>query len=538
MTDAAGEQAMSIGKKIGAGFALPLMILLTIGVVSYQSTSHLIAASELSAHTHEVLAHLEEMHLRLSEAHRGYRGYLMTGNDRFREPYDTAVARIPESIEKVRDLTRRNEGQQRRLARLDPLVEEMLRELQHGLEVYRKDGEKAALDFVRSRKGEEAMDRVRKLTDEMVKVEQDLLVERDARTRNSAQQTYIIIVGGTVAAFAAVAVVGYFLARSITIPIQKLVEGTEKVSRGELNYRTNVTTKDELGVLAQAFDRMTEKREQTVLALREATGALSSASAEILASTSQQAAGAQEQASAVAQTVTTVDEVTQSADQAAQRARGVGEATQKTLEVGKTGRKAVEDSLAAMGVVKEQVEATAENILTLAEQAQAISEIIAAVNDIAEQTNLLALNAAIEASRAGEQGKGFSVVAAEVRALAEQSKKATAQVRQILGEIQKATNTAVLSTEEVTRGVASAIKVGGQAGETIKTLGEALTEAARAAAQIAAAVGQQATGMTQIHQAMRNVDQAAKQNAAASRQAAQAAENLNKLGTQLAALIS
>src|SRR5207253_5050536 len=113
---------------------------------------------------------------------------------------------------------------------------------------------------------------------------------------------------------------------------------------------------------------------------------------------------------------------------------------------------------------------TAENILTLAEQAQAIGEIIAAINDIAEQTNLLALNAAIEASRAGEQGKGFAVVASEVRALADQSKKATAQVRQILGEIQKATNTAVLSTEEVTRGVASAIKVGGQAGQTINSL--------------------------------------------------------------------
>ena len=113
-----------------------------------------------------------------------------------------------------------------------------------------------------------------------------------------------------------------------------------------------------------------------------------------------------------------------------------------------------------MGTVQEQVETTAENILALAEQAQAIGEIIATVNDIAEQTNLLALNAAIEASRAGEHGKGFAVVAGEVKALADQSKKATAQVRQILGEIQKATNKAVLSTEEVTKGVAAAIQVG------------------------------------------------------------------------------
>src|SRR5207253_4904915 len=102
----------------------------------------------------------------------------------------------------------------------------------------------------------------------------------------------------------------------------------------------------------------------------------------------------------------------------------------------------VEETVEAMKKVKQQVEATAETILALAENAQAIGEVIATVNDIAEQTNLLALNAAIEASRAGEHGKGFAVVATEVKALANQSKKATMQVRQILGEIQKATNSA------------------------------------------------------------------------------------------------
>jgi PAS domain S-box-containing protein len=273
-------------------------------------------------------------------------------------------------------------------------------------------------------------------------------------------------------------------------------------------------------------------------AIREAVAHLSSAAAEILTSTAQQAAGAQEQAAAVSQTVTTVDEVTQTAEQAAQRAKGVGAAVQRTQEVGKAGRKTVEESIAALEVVREQVESTAENILALAEQAQAIGEIITTVNDIAEQTNLLALNAAIEASRAGEHGKGFSVVAGEVKSLADQSKKATAQVRQILGEIQKATNTAVLSTEEVTKGVAAAAKVSGEAGQTIRALTEVLADAAQASAQIVASAGQQATGMTQIHQAMHNIDQVAKQNLAAMRQAEQAAQNLNDLGARLTELSS
>jgi PAS domain S-box-containing protein len=282
--------------------------------------------------------------------------------------------------------------------------------------------------------------------------------------------------------------------------------------------------------------RAEEERARLFAAIREAVGRLGTTSSQILASTTEQTAGAQEQAASVSQTVTTMDQVAQTADQAAQRARGVGEAVGRTLDIGRNGRQAVDDAIAALGTVREQVEGTAGNILALAEQAQAIGEIIATVNDIAEQTNMLALNAAIEASRAGEHGRGFAVVAGEVKALADQSKRATGQVRQILGEVQRATNAAVLSTEEVTKGVASASKVADQAGGTIRTLAETLGQAAQASAQIVASAGQQAAGIAQVHQAMRNIDQVARQNLAAMRQAEQAAQNLNALGAELAGL--
>jgi PAS domain S-box-containing protein len=279
-----------------------------------------------------------------------------------------------------------------------------------------------------------------------------------------------------------------------------------------------------------------EQEKKLLAAVREAVSQLASASAEILASTSQLAAGAQQQAAAITQAVSTVTEVSQTAEQAAQRARGVGEAVQRTRQVGEGGRKVVSESITALGTLREQVETTAGTILALAEQAQQIGDIIATVNDIAEQTNLLALNAAIEASRAGEHGRAFGVVAGEVKALADQSKKATAQVRQILGEVQRATNAAVLSTEEVTKGVNAAARVADQAGETIGALAETLSEASKASAQIMASAGQQATGMAQVQQAMTNIEQVSRQNLSATRQAEQAAQNLNALGTRLTAL--
>lgn len=273
-------------------------------------------------------------------------------------------------------------------------------------------------------------------------------------------------------------------------------------------------------------------------AVREAVNRLAAASHEILATTAEQSAGTQQQASAVNESVATVEELAQTADQAAQRSDSVAEAARRSEEVGAAGREAVERSVAAMQEVKVQVESIAESILALAERAQAIKEITATVRDIAEQTNVLALNAAVEASRAGEHGKGFGVVAGEVKSLAEQSKKATGQVRQILEEIQQATNKAVLSTEDGTRAVGAAEEVVLQAGDTIGTLSQTLAESARSAVQISASANQQAAGVVQLNQGMKRIDQVTKQHVAAIREIERAAQNLNALSNELASLTS
>jgi len=532
---------MTIGKKIGLGFAAPLAILLAVAVLACWTTYQLIETAWWVDHTHQVLENLETLLSTMKDAETGQRGYLLTDNADYLKPYTAAVDAWKGPFDDLKRLTGDNQAQQVRLEQLRPAVERKFADLAKALELHEKkakgeEGADAGVEYLKTNAGKDDMDQIRKLTSDMRDEELRKLAERNARSQWSALFAYYAIGGATILAFLAVGVLGYFLTRSITRPVARLLEGTVIIGRGKLDHRVKVETKDELGELAKAFNHMTEKRQQALDGIRDAVGQLTSSSAEVLASTTQQAAGAQEQAAAVAETVATVDEVTQTADQAAQRAKSLGDAVQKALQVGQSGRKATEDSITALSKVQEQVEATAENILALAEQAQAIGEITAAVADVAEQTNLLALNAAIEASRAGEHGKGFAVVAGEVKALADQSKKATAQVRQILGEIQKGTNAAVLSTEEVTKGVASAGRVTDQAGQTIKALAETLAEAAQAAAQITASAGQQATGMAQIHQAMRSIDEAARQNLAALRQSEQAAQNLSGLGARLAAL--
>jgi methyl-accepting chemotaxis protein len=271
--------------------------------------------------------------------------------------------------------------------------------------------------------------------------------------------------------------------------------------------------------------------------LQETSSRLAASSTEILAATTEQAAGANETLAAVSETVATVDEVTQTAEQAAERARAVADSSQRAAEIGKDGRRAVDETIAGMGQVKDQVESIGRSILSLAEQAQAIGEIITTVNDMAEQTNLLALNAAVEAARAGDAGRGFAVVAGEIKSLAEQSKRSTVQVRQILGEIQRATSAAVMTTEQGTKQATAASRQISAAGETIRALADAVQEAAQSSAQIVASAGQQALGMEQIRHAVGNIHQATQQNLTASRQSEQAARDLTQLGERLLSLV-
>lgn len=271
--------------------------------------------------------------------------------------------------------------------------------------------------------------------------------------------------------------------------------------------------------------------------LQETANVIAASSAQILAATTEQAAGTNESMAAVTETVATVDEVAQTANQSAQRARAVADAAQRAAEGGRAGRQAVNDSVAAMQLVQGQVETMARGIVALAEQAQAIGEITTAVSDIAEQTKLLALNAAVESTRAGEHGRGFALVAAEIKALAGEAKESTTQVRRLLSEIQRATSAAVMATEQGTKQTAAAVRQVVQAGEIIGQLAGVVDESAQAAAQIVASAGQQALGMDQIRQAIGNIHDATQQSLTATRQSESAAQDLAGLGSRLVAMV-
>lgn len=544
------KDKMSIGNRIAFGFVISLALLLAIGGVAYVNTHRLIEESKWVTHTHEVIERISSLMSALKDQETGMRGYVLTGNGEFLEPYRYGEAAMRPALEQVAQLTVDNPEQQSRVRDLQLLVATQAEHWRGILRERDDEGFEAAQALVTAGTSKRGMDNLRALGRAMAEDELRLLRSRSLNSQQVADNTTSTIIWGTLVSGLVLIALAVTITRSITSPLRELTEGAAHIGSGNLGYRIAVRRRDETGILAEAVNHMAENLSKTLVSaetekqgrarveallatISDTANNLVSATSEILAATTQQAAGAQEQAAAVAQTVTTVNEVVQTSEQAADRARVVSETAQRSLEVSKTGKRVIDDSVQAMSNVKEQVEASTESILSLAEQAQSIGAIISTVSEIAEQTNLLALNAAIEASRAGEQGRGFSVVAAEIKTLAGQSKKATAQVRQILSEIQRATNGAVMSTEECSKGVNGAVKIISQAGETIRSLADVIHQASQAAVQIAASAGQQAAGTSQIHQAMQNINQVTNQNLGSTRQMEQAARDLNLLGGRL-----
>jgi methyl-accepting chemotaxis protein len=373
-------------------------------------------------------------------------------------------------------------------------------------------------------------------------------------------RTAMLILGAI--AILLVLMMSFSITRSITKP---LAVTTDLIASRDLTIDRSAYTKgkNELAFMLQSFIRniTTQKKaeeeltkhkehlEETVQQrtaeltkilkeVQETTTVLSSSASEILAATMQLSAGATETATAVSETTTTVEEVKQTALVTSQKARYVSDNAEKAMQAAKIGREAVGDIVASVNHIQEQIESIAETIVKLSEQGHAIGEIVATVTDVAEQVNLLSVNAAIEAAKAGEQGKGFTVVAQEIKSLAEQSKQATAQVRTILNDVQKGIGAAVMVTEQGSKAADAGVKQAAESGQSIKILADSMSEATQAAAQIAASSQQQTAGMDQVVSAMESINKASAESASSSKQVESSARDLSNLSRKLQDLVA
>lgn len=568
----------NIQNKILAGFAVSLAVLLVVGITAITGNSGLLAAMEARRHSFTVLLELSQLLNSLVDAETGQRGYLITGQDEYLEPYFSGTKQANASLRGIRELTADNSAQQRRLDEIEPLVASKLADMKEKIDLRASKTIEEVQQAMAGNRGKQLMDEIRRLVGAMRGQEETLLDERSKASVAAAQRLKFIIGGTTLAAFAGLAFLGVLMARHIAGPLQSMTTAATRIAGGDFAVEIPPSARtDEAGTLSRAFARMcatlqgmagvanrvaggdlsvevrplsdqdalgrsfqtmTEGLRSLIGEILEAVGLLGTAAREILASTSEMAASAAETAAAVTETTTTVEEVKQTSQISSEKARFVSNEAQKAAEVSQNGKRAVGETIEGMNGIRQQMSAVAESILGLSAQGQAIGDIIATVDDLAAQSRLLAVNASIEAAKAGEEGKGFSVVAQEVRTLAEQSRQATTQVRGILNDIQKATSSAVLATEMAMKTVEIGVRQSTAANDSISVLADNVSGAAQAATQIAATSQEQFVGMDQVALAMENIKVASTQTLTSTRQAEAAARQLHELGQKLGQLVA
>ncbi|HEY3307306.1 MAG TPA: methyl-accepting chemotaxis protein [Desulfuromonadaceae bacterium] len=351
------------------------------------------------------------------------------------------------------------------------------------------------------------------------------------------KRSFVTMIAIIVAVLALTVALGLFIARSIVLPLRNVFEIMKKLASGDLSVRCEISSRDEMGMLSEELNIMVETLHDTITKVTNNGLEVASAANQMHSTAEQMATGA-EQAAAQTQTIATAsEEMAATTNDIASNCHMAANNAGKVNEAAETSARIVDETIAVMGQIALRVKESASMVETLGNRSEEIGEIVGTIEDIADQTNLLALNAAIEAARAGEQGRGFAVVADEVRALAERTTKATKQIAATIKNIQIETRNAVVAMEEGVREVERGTEDASKSGVALQSILEQIGALTMQVNQIATAAEEQNATTGEISDNIQQITSAVQLTANGSQESATAAAQLARLSDELRSLM-
>ena len=483
------NHSWTFGKKIAAGFALSFVLMAMIGVAAYRSINTLSNTSQMVAHTHRVLDRLAEVLNVLQDAEIGGRGYIITGDESFLQPYQNAETKIMTVVNDLRALIVDNPAQQKRLSQAEPIVMAKLSLTKRYIEMRKAREIETVTKLVQAGEGQRLMDDLRRIFGEMEQEERILLKQRAGQVEAAVNSSTLSITLGTLVCLLIVSAAGMLITRSLTSQIGAAVQHMQ------------------------------------------------SSSSELQVASNQQSMGSREQATAMKEITTTMNELLVTSKQIAESAQRVAHIAEETAIGARSGNQTVTKANDSIVGIKRQVDLIVTHMLDLGKKSQQIGGILEIINELAEQTNILAINATIEAAGAGENGKRFAVVADEIRKLADRVGGSTKEIRGLIDDIRAAVNTTVMTTEGGTKAVEAGAQQFSEVAIAFKQIVSLVSTTTEATREIELSTKQQSTAVSQVNIAVSNVAQAARETEVSSSQTLQTAAELIKRSRDLMRLI-
>ncbi|MCX8030081.1 MAG: methyl-accepting chemotaxis protein [Thermodesulfovibrionales bacterium] len=371
---------------------------------------------------------------------------------------------------------------------------------------------------------------------------QEKMMDKTVKEADSDyRQSIIIMIISSIISFIILAFSTIILTKSISNPLTKCTSVAESISEGDLTKKLEVDqnriSKDEVGKLTLATSIMSEKIKGMLSELKITADTLASASQQLSASSEQMSRGVAEQSGRASQIATSSTEMSQTVIDIAKNASSIAASAVDTAKIAKSGQEIVDKAVSEVKAIAQTVSESAGLMTSLGEKSKQIGDIVNVIKDIADQTNLLALNAAIEAARAGEQGRGFAVVADEVRKLAEKTSKATSEIATMISAIQNEVQKAVNSMNEGTKRVEIGVEYSSNAGKALNDIVKSVDNLQSMVQQIASATEEMSSVSEQISNDIETIANVSKETSTASEQIAQSSSDLARLATKLTDLV-
>ncbi|HSI60932.1 MAG TPA: CHASE3 domain-containing protein [Ideonella sp.] len=480
----------TFGKRIAVGFAISFVLLMGIGSAAYRSIEMLTKTSYSVAHTHQVLERIAGLLSQLKDAETGERGFIITGDEAYLEPYRDAIGSIPKLLQELRELTAGNPRQQKRVDAAEPLIQAKLAVLKRNIDAVRQaGGQEQAAKLVLSGEGKRYMDDLRTLTEQMEGEERELLNQRAEEVEAASGSARTTIVLGTLFCLVFISAAGFLLTRSLTNQIAGAVQHVQR------------------------------------------------SSTELQTAANQQTSGAKEQATAMSEITTTISELLATSRQIAESAQRVAQIAQQTVGAARSGEATVDQAHESIAGIRRQVDLVVSHMLDLGKKSQQIGAVLDIVSELAEQTNILAINATIEAAGAGESGKRFAVVANEIRELADRVAGSTKEIRVLIDDVRSAVNTTVMATETGSKAVDAGSQQFGEVAAAFKQIAGLVGATTEAAREIELSTKQQTSAVEQVNLATANVAQTTRETEVSSGQTLETVSQLASLSRDLLRLV-